>query len=71
MSWVAGLLCLLFLLGGLRNRGKLEKLAQLPPSDEPPEPGVRFLLRGGVVLGTPSAARPRPMRAPRSSRSWN
>ena len=35
MSWVAGLLCVLFLLGGLRNRGRLERLTLLPPSDEP------------------------------------
>jgi SAM-dependent methyltransferase len=50
MTTLAALLCLLFVLGGLRLRGRARSLAPLPDSDEPVRPDHRFLFPDGVEL---------------------
>jgi len=50
MTFLAGCLCALFLLGGLRLRGRARALALLPDSDEPVHPDHRFLYPDGVEL---------------------
>ena len=50
MTFLAGCLCALFLLGGLRLRGRARSLAALPDSDEPVPPYHRFLYPAGVEL---------------------
>ncbi|MCH2105575.1 MAG: class I SAM-dependent methyltransferase [Planctomycetes bacterium] len=50
MTFFAGCLSLLFLLGGLRLRGRARSLAPLPDSEEPVRPEHRFLFPDGVEL---------------------
>ncbi len=50
MTFFAGCLCALFLLGGLRLRGRARSLALIPDSDEPVHPDHRFLFPDGVEL---------------------
>ena len=61
MTFLAGCLCALFLLGGLRLRGRARALALLPDSDEPVHADHRFLYPDGVELddATKRAAFPR------------
>lgn len=54
MSLLLLLLTLLFVLGGVRNRGRLRKLAVLPDSDEPVGEGWRWLLAPGVEPPEPT-----------------
>jgi len=50
VTFLAGCLCALFILGGLRLRGRARSLAPLPDSDEPVHPDHRFLFPDGVEL---------------------
>ena len=50
MTTIAALLCLLFVLGGLRLRGRARSLAPLPESDHPVRADHRFLFPDGVEL---------------------
>ena len=50
MTTIAALLCLIFILGGLRLRGRARSLAPLPDSDQPVRADHRFLFPEGVEL---------------------
>jgi SAM-dependent methyltransferase len=53
-SLVGGALAVLWLLDGLRLRGRATSLKVLEPSDEPVSESHRFLVRPGVVLDEPT-----------------
>ncbi|MCA9674776.1 MAG: class I SAM-dependent methyltransferase [Myxococcales bacterium] len=50
MIWIAVALIVLLLLDAGRMRGRLGALPTLPPSDQPPDPGHRFLVAPGVTV---------------------